>query len=47
MSFWSEPIVATKEELEPIKGGANFTIVSYTFFLPIEFVEVVVVVVNF
>jgi hypothetical protein len=45
-SFQSEPIVTTIEELEPIKRGTKLDIISCTFILPIEHVEVPIVVVS-
>jgi hypothetical protein len=43
MTFYNEPIVTTKEELELIRGGTKLTIVSCTLSMPIEFVLVVIV----
>ncbi len=43
----SELIVTTTEELEPIRGGVELTIVYCILSLPIEFVEIFVVVVKF
>ncbi len=43
----SEPIVINTEELDPIRGGVELTIVYCILSLLIEFVEIFVVVVKF
>jgi hypothetical protein len=45
-SFWSELVVTTIEELEPIRGGTKTSIISCTLFLPIETMEIPIVVVS-
>ncbi len=45
-SFWSEPIVTIIKKLEPIKWGVELAIVSCTLPLPIEPMEILVVVVS-
>jgi len=42
MTFYSEPIVTTRDELKPIRG-AKLTIVFCTLSMPIEFVLVVII----
>ncbi len=42
----NEPIVTAIEEFEPIKGGIELAIVSCTLPLPIEPMEVPIIVVN-
>jgi hypothetical protein len=45
-SFLNEHVVTNTKEPKLIKGGAKLAIVSYTLFLPIESMEILVVVVN-
>ncbi len=46
MNSQSEPSVTTTEEPKPIRGGVKLTIVYCILFLPIQSVEVFVVVIN-
>jgi hypothetical protein len=46
INFQNKPIVTTIEEPKSIKGGTEFAIVSCILHLPIEFVEVLVIVVS-
>jgi hypothetical protein len=43
-SFRSAHVITTIEEPEPIRRRVELTVVSYTLPLPIEFVEILVVV---
>jgi hypothetical protein len=45
-SFQNEHVVITTKEPKPIQGGVELTIISRTLFLPIELVEVPIVVIN-
>jgi hypothetical protein len=42
----NEFVVITNEEPKPIKGGAKMAIISYTLPLPIEPVEIPIVIVS-
>jgi len=45
-SFRNEHVVTTTKEPKPFNGGVELVIVTCTLFLPIEFVETLVVVVS-
>ncbi len=45
-SSWSEHVVTSTKEPKPIRGGAKLAIVPYTLLLPIEPMEVPIVISN-
>jgi len=45
-SYQNEFVVITNEEPKPIRGGTKMAIISYTLPLPIELVEVPIVIVS-
>ncbi len=47
INFQNKPVVTTIEEPKSIKRRTNFAIISCILHLPIEFVEILVIVVSF